>query len=118
MIVVEFPQPAPALTMNSRHHWAPKARWTAMWRKAAWAAAVAGRTTWERDGQFVVTVYIPVKDKRRRDPHNWAPTMKACLDGLTDARWLWPDDDESHVLTTEPVLVVGAKTVRIEVTPR
>jgi crossover junction endodeoxyribonuclease RusA len=119
VIVVEFPPPCEALTLNQRLHWTKRANLTAAWRKAAWVAALNGRsTTWDRDGQSVVTVHIPVKDRRRRDPANWAPTCKAAIDGLTDAGWLWPDDDQAHVLTTEPVLVVGAKTVRIEVTPR
>lgn len=114
MIVVEFPQPAPLLSANDRQHWRARARWTAIWRKAAWAAARNGH---KPVGPSIVTVYLPVKDRRRRDPMNYYPTLKVCVDACVDALF-WKDDAPEYVSTTEPVLVVGAKTVRIEVTPR
>lgn len=42
----------------------------------------------------LVTVYPPTK--RRIDPSNLAPTVKALMDGMTDAN-LWVDDSEDIV---------------------
>jgi len=44
-----------------------------------------------------VTVHIAWPDRRRRDRLNIAPTIKACIDGFTDAE-LWADDDDTHIL--------------------
>ena len=44
-----------------------------------------------------VTVYPPTR--RRLDPPNLYPTVKALIDGLTDACW-WSDDDFTHLLYT------------------
>jgi crossover junction endodeoxyribonuclease RusA len=50
-----------------------------------------------------VWVEFGAKDpKKRRDPHNWYPTIKAILDGFTNAA-VWADDDSEHVKTYEPV---------------
>lgn len=56
----------------------------------------------EKDGKFefdkfkiVVTVFPPTR--RRIDPPNLYPTVKAIVDGLTDAGF-WPDDSFSNLL--------------------
>lgn len=36
------------------------------------------------------------KINRKRDAANLAPTLKACVDGFTDAG-LWPDDNDQHI---------------------
>ena len=41
-----------------------------------------------------VVVFSPTR--RRLDPINLYPTVKAIVDGLTDAAW-WPDDDYNHM---------------------
>lgn len=108
---VEFPQPAPVMSLNDRLHWAAKARWTKLWRETAgWHARAMHRA---RPEPIVVQIYLPVKDKRRRDPHNFTPTFKAACDGLVDAGVV-PDDSEQWVTMLEPVLVPGAATVVIE----
>lgn len=57
-------------------------------------------------------------DRRRRDPHNFAPTLKHVIDGLVDAG-LWPDDTPEYVRTLEPALAVRRdRLVRISITPR
>lgn len=43
------------------------------------------------------TIYPPTR--RHIDPPNLWPTVKALLDGLTDASW-WEDDDFTHVVET------------------
>lgn len=114
--IIKFPQPAPLLSLNDRAHWAKKARLTAAWREAAWAAGNGVRRQVRRRPCYV-TVFFPVPDKRRRDPHNFIATVKPIVDGLVDAR-LWPDDTPEWVTVTEPVLVVGLKLVQIELEPR
>jgi hypothetical protein len=42
----------------------------------------------------------------RRDPANWAPTAKACVDGLVDAG-VFDDDNYRHV--TGPDMRIGEK---------
>lgn len=106
MLELAFPQPAPLLSLNDRDHWSIRAKGVRTWRQAAWAAA----HQWRQRGQVrdyleagIVTVRLPVKDRRRRDPHNFTPTLKAIVDGLVDAK-LWPDDHAGHLTTTEPQL--------------
>jgi hypothetical protein len=40
--------------------------------------------------------FLMTRDLRRRDPGNWYPTLKACLDGIVSAGVL-DDDDWRHV---------------------
>lgn len=112
MIRIEFPQPAPLLSMNDRQHWAA-------WRWNATAAAVKAIPSSTRMPMqpCVVSVALPVKDKRRRDPHNYFATVKPIVDGLVDAG-LWPDDTPEWVTTVEPTLVPGATSVVVTLTPR
>ena len=44
--------------------------------------------------KVLVTVYAPTR--RRLDPPNLYPTVKALIDGLTDAN-LWPDDNHEVI---------------------
>ncbi len=54
-------------------------------------------------------ICFDVRDNRRRDAHNTAPTVKACVDGLVDAGW-FKDDDVSRVSVVDPTFrVVGRK---------
>lgn len=64
----------------------------------------------------LVTVTLPVSGNRRRDPHNWTPTVKAIVDGLVDAG-VWPDDNSDWVATVEPVLDATATQVVVAITP-
>jgi len=45
-------------------------------------------------------------DRRRRDPSNYYPPVKAIIDGLV-AVMVWPDDTPEWVEVAEPVLRVG-----------
>lgn len=88
--------------MNQRLHWAAKAELTAAWRKRTYVAALSDHPQIDSPTRSVVQLVIPVKSvKIRRDPHNWFPTVKACVDGLVDAG-LWPDDTSEYVVTVEP----------------
>jgi crossover junction endodeoxyribonuclease RusA len=113
---VTFPAPAPPLNLNSREHWAPRARKTKAWRTAACLAARAAKVG--PQGPAAVRVTIPFSRGARRDPHNFVPTVKAVIDGLVDAG-LWPDDTPAFVTTVEPLLVIDpAATVVVTVVPR
>lgn len=118
---VIFIQPGDQINLNDRLHWRKKAELTALWRKAAWAAglkalAASGLPPAER---LTVATRLPVKTNHKRDPHNWFPTVKAIVDGLTDAKF-WPDDNSDHVSTLEPTFgkqMHNAVIVRIGVGP-
>lgn len=80
------------LTANDKPHWARKAALTKQLRR--WGYLLA------REGQGVARLHLTrarvefefaYPDRRRRDRHNLAPTVKAMMDGLIDAGLL-PDD--------------------------
>lgn len=108
---ITFSPPCALMSLNDRLHWRKKAEHTKAWRIAAFAAA-----TNSRHGHLlpacVVTVVLPVKGNRRRDPHNYFATVKPIIDGLVDAR-CWPDDTPRWVTTTEPRLDPDAELVTI-----
>ncbi len=96
--------PLTRLSMNDRMHWRPKARLTAAWRRAAFDAAIVdfGTAPSSRARPACeVRVHFPVRQNRRRDPHNAAPTVKAIVDGLVDAG-VWPDDTDEYVVVLDP----------------
>ena len=102
-IVIEVPA-REWLTSNGRYHWADKARRTRAIRWRAQAAALAHRMPDGRRhrrpwyaGRVRVTATIQGRRAGRMDPANAYPTIKAALDGLTDAG-VWVDDDSSHVV--------------------
>jgi crossover junction endodeoxyribonuclease RusA len=112
------------MTMNLRDHWRTKAAKTKAWREAT-----CGGTLWGAYADLShhtppaeLHFEMEVPDKRRRDPHNYYPTIKAIVDGLVDAQ-LWPDDTPEWVHTNEPTFVVvgrnqGPLTVTVTITPR
>ena len=116
MTVIEFPMPAPLMSMNDRQHWRPQRIRAKAWRTASHLYSL-GKGPF---GPSLIEVVLPVPDKRRRDPHNYAPTLKHIVDGLVDAG-LWPDDTPEFVRTLEPTLAVCPRTrmtVKVIVTPR
>jgi crossover junction endodeoxyribonuclease RusA len=115
---IEFEPPERCLTMNQRLHWAQKSKISRLWRDAAceWAEASFCRCHQMPLPPCLVTVHIPVKGNRRRDPHNYFPTVKPIVDGLVDAG-LWPDDTPEWVRCIEPTLVVGAELVTVVLEP-
>lgn len=80
-------------TSNQRLHWAARNRRTATVRMLARHAA-RGLPAVDR---CRVTAAIGYPTASRADPSNAAPTVKAVLDGITDAGG-WADDDSRHVL--------------------
>ncbi len=95
----------PWLSLNQRMHFRERSAKTSKIRAEACKAAKA--TPFFPFGRVRVRVIFHAPDKRRRDfvSGNWLPTIKACLDGLTDAK-VWPDDNDRVI--TEMCLVTGA----------
>jgi hypothetical protein len=105
--------PVPAwLNANDRIHWAKRSKLTAEWRQAAYEAFVSSRLP--RLDRVLIEATVLVPNARRRDAANWYPTIKACIDGLTDhseavkgskariqLRGMLPDDDNRHVVGPE-----------------
>ncbi|MFF3976989.1 hypothetical protein [Streptomyces sp. NPDC001828] len=81
------------LTSNQRLHHHRRAELTKVLRRAAWAAS-QGVPHLER--VHIIGVLHPA-DRRRRDPANWYPSFKACVDGLVDQGVL-EDDDHTRVI--------------------
>lgn len=94
-ITVDIPS-AMWLSSNHRHHWRAKASRTAEIRLLArYAARDLAPVAWPANCD--VSVGLPTA--RRFDPHNSAPSLKACLDGIVDAGVL-PDDSSDHIPAT------------------
>lgn len=115
LVEISFEAPGRLLNMNDRQHHQARGRSVKLWREAAYWAACAwrpGPSARRLEGCQLVTCILPVRGRLRRDPHNFAPTMKAVIDGLTAAN-LWPDDSPEFVRTAEPVLAVNAGLVTV-----
>lgn len=112
-LVIEFAAPGKLLSMNDRMHWRPKARLTADWVAASRLAGQEWRrrTRWT-PAPCTVQLIVPVRDRRRRDPHNYFATVKPVVDGLVLAG-VWPDDTPEWVSTIEPALAVAASLVAV-----
>ena len=85
------------LNANDRPHWTQKAKITAYLRQIGRLKVSEGKyTTYtkKRPCGLVVTIYAPTK--RRMDPPNFYPTVKALVDGMTDAG-LWTDDNHEII---------------------
>lgn len=84
------------LTANQRLHWSTRMRRTKMLRAYAASEARIHGLAGRRLGPCVVTAVIGYPTRGRADPTNAAPTVKAIVDGLVDAR-VWDDDDHTHL---------------------
>ena len=103
-----FHPPATAITLNQRHHWAAHARLVKEWRTAGMLYARKARIGPQPPSRIAVT--LPVTGRRRRDPHNWTPTVKAIVDGLVDAGVIRDDSGEfvDAVTYRRPVVEAGS----------
>lgn len=103
---VRLPAGLPLLSANGREHWRPKAAATRTIRDTAHLAAkgnlalrramLAARGGPVMERAHVLAVLHPT-DRRRRDPANVYPAVKAALDGIVDAGVL-ADDDSTRVI--------------------
>lgn len=121
MIWLELgPPPAPPLSLNAerRMHWAKRQRELTPWKQLAFVMARQARLAARLNGAAcLVVVELPFATVRRRDPHNFAPTIKAIVDGLVLAG-AWPDDTAEWVEVADPILVAAPAPVRVGLEPR
>jgi len=97
--------------MNQRKHWRWVAKQKKAWREAARFHGENKSLEWSflnNGSKATVQFVFPVTQNRRRDPHNYYPTVKPIVDGLTDANY-WPDDTPEYVETREPIFYKGDK---------
>jgi crossover junction endodeoxyribonuclease RusA len=91
---IRLPYATPPLSLNSRMHWATKARITREIRHATtWAASDLKIPACER---IAVELHYVPRDRRRRDEDNLFLTLKAAIDGIRDAGVV-PDDSSEYV---------------------
>lgn len=110
-VLIEFEMPADPLNLNDSDghaYLAVKRRQDKrLWIEAAQVATCAAFPGKGPRGRAMppceVHISIPVPGQRRRDPHNWTPTAKAIIDGVTRAG-VWPDDNAAWVTLPEPTL--------------
>ena len=109
------------LTSNSRYHWAERARRTrdlrAIARMQARRAHLPKHLTRAR-----IEVFAHGRTRRRTDPANTYPTIKAIIDGLIDYGLLH-DDDATHLTGPDmragdpiPYLPAGAHRLTLHIT--
>jgi hypothetical protein len=105
---------SPWLSANQRQHWTVRADLTAAWRQAAGWAAKASGTPALGLSRVVAELHMVPRRRVRIDPANYAPTAKACVDGLVDAG-IWPDDSSGWVVGPDMRLGPPVKTAADEV---
>lgn len=108
------------LSANDRLHWAVEAERTRWLRQLALARAKIERTP--PHNVTHVAAFVGYLRNGKADPANAAPTVKALIDGMTDAG-VWPDDDSTHVigptyLRDPKSPTPGHYTVRLVLTPQ
>lgn len=84
------------LNANDRPHWAEKARKTKAIREAACVLARSHRIP-ALDVVLVLAYVHPSTNRKKWDPANWYPSVKAAVDGLVDAGVV-VDDDHGHLV--------------------
>lgn len=83
------------LNSNDRIHPMLRAKVTKQWREHAEMRARLAHLP--HLGRAHVFCELLFHTRARRDPGNWYPTAKACVDGLVDAG-LFTDDDAHHIV--------------------
>ncbi|WP_136314342.1 hypothetical protein [Actinomyces procaprae] len=104
-----------------RLHWAEKARRVkALRERAGWTARRARIPALQRAR---IDAYLHGRTRRRVDPANAYPTIKALVDGLVDAHVL-PDDDSLHLDgphmyqgSADPAMTEGWHRITLIITP-
>lgn len=103
-IVLAIPAPESFITANQRLHWAVRSVLVRKWREqTAWAAKSARIPAFTEPVRITATVHRD-HNRGRFDATNWAPTAKACVDGLVDAKVLV---DDSNRYVTGPDMRAG-----------
>lgn len=103
---------------NQRLHHMERARRTRHVRTlAGWTARQLEPVT----GPVHVMAHVSAPKKSRADVGNTYPTVKAVIDGCTDAG-IWPDDNDDHLTGPDmrrgqPTGLPGTYRVRLVITP-
>jgi crossover junction endodeoxyribonuclease RusA len=92
---VTIPAPVRWLNANDRAHRLGRSPLVREWRNAAHVYARQAKLPLL--GKAHITATLRFCDKRRRDPHNYYPTVKAAVDGLVDYGLL-PDDSSEFLI--------------------
>lgn len=92
------------INANQRLFWRVRSARTKQWREAAKQRAIDMHLPHMRAAYILAELRFSTN--QRRDPANWAPTAKACVDGLVDAG-VFDDDNYRHV--TGPDMRIGEK---------
>lgn len=88
--------PGPFLRTNQRDHFHQRAQLTKLWRTTAAWQARAQHLPKFGTGPVHVTATFHRDDRRLYDLDGFAPTVKACIDGLRDVGVL--DEDHCRVI--------------------
>lgn len=118
-LVLTFEPPADPISMNKGDTWNVRTA-SALWRDRAhwaWCEAHPGVGPSGRAFPYPASVHVslPFPAHRRRDPINFAKTVKHIVDGITLAG-AWPDDTPKYVEQNVPALRVdpgGLVIVRV-----
>ena len=92
------------LSLNERLHWAAKNRRTQEIRNAVALLARRGPYKIPHYDRITVQLEWRTRTAHRRDGDNLAPTVKAAVDGLRDAKVI--DDDDTEHVTHLPVVIL------------
>lgn len=90
-----IPRPDKWLSANQRGSWRNHSGPIKVWRDTARARAHAEHLPELARAHIVAELYFG--DRRRRDVHNYYPTLKAIVDGLVDYGLL-PDDADDYLI--------------------
>jgi hypothetical protein len=102
---IEIPSRTILLNANDRMHWRRRNDHTQNLRNIAHQLAIIRRIP--KLQRATITGFLDTPDDRRRDPANWHPTLKACIDGIVSAGVL-PDDSAKYV--TDGGIRLGVRT--------
>jgi len=92
---VTIPAPAPWLSANQRRDLRRQTPDRRAWRDAG--LVHARRVHLPKLRRVHIVAELRFADRRRRDPHNYYPTLKALIDGLVDYG-LVPDDSHQYLV--------------------
>lgn len=95
-LLLHVPAPAGWLTANQRVDRRAQTSARRAWRDAARVHAMAAHLPRSLEAAHM-TAILHFIDTRRRDAHNYYPSLKAIVDGLVDYG-LIEDDDDTHLI--------------------
>ena len=120
-LVLTFNAPADPISMNQGDTWSVRGD-AAAWRDRAYYAWIEAHPAEGPSGRAFgspaeIHIILPFPVARRRDPINFAKTVKHIVDGLVLAG-AWPDDTPEFVTQHIPTLVKGTVPVNVRVIER